>query len=287
MTTKTKAKVSIAIIFVCSIMLLVAIAGVCIALNKSYKFGGGVSFSSADIKATITNANISGGSVIGDGKMQQISVDGLIREANNLDSWTGVNFKIAKDSKDITIRFNIINHDTNKTLKISLGQISANMDNAYINVKIEGQDQKDKIAYIKRAKTNEQSEVIEESFKQIVITLGINDKSKDASISNFNLPIVLQNVDGYVISLCNNSADVDANTFVCTDINNTLISLDKGFELCGKTLTIANQSQIDFYYSFQTNNGTVNTYLIKADKNIVIPIYKDSNITITKIVKAN
>ena len=285
MTTKTKIRLSVAIAVIAVIMTVVAIVGICLASNKSYTFNGEVSFTSSDIKATITEANISGASV-GDDKMQPIEVDGLITESENFDSWKGLDFKLGKDSNDIEIRFNIINHSVDKTLKIDLGQIQAQLTNASMSIKFDGMDADTLTTYVARARTDQQGIVIEESFKQIIITLHVNQRNKDASINDFNIPIVFQNVDGYVVNLSSQSVEVDASTVVYTDIDSTEIKFDNTLELCGNMITIINKTEYDFNYRFVFNNGTPNSYIIKAGKQIVLAFDKDSNVVITSIIKS-
>ena len=287
MTTKTKVRVSVAIIILVALMAAIGVAGICLTINKNYTFNGKVSFTSADVNATITKANISGGVLSSSDKMQEIQVNGLITETEDIKSWTGLDFKLEKDSKDVEIRFNIINHSTDKTLKIDLGEIKANLTNASISARFDGVDAGTTTAYIARAKTDQQGTVTEESFKQVIITLHVNKKNKDASITNFNIPVVLQNIDAYIVNLTSQSVEVDANAMVYTDVNASAVKLNRNLELCGNLITIINQSEYDFNYRLIFNNGTPNSYVIKAGKHIVLAFDKDSNVIITSIVKVN
>ena len=284
MTTKTKLKVSVAIISVIVAMAVITIVGLCLTLNKSYTFKGKISFVSTDINATITKANISGGELNSD-KMQQIEVDGLVRDSEAINSWKDLDFKLAKDSKDIVITFKIINHSKDKTLKIDLGQLTAKQTNALISVRFDGQDEDVKTAYVKRAKANQQGEITEESYRQVVVTMRVNKKRKDASITDFNLPISLQNVDAYVVSLSSLSVEIDANTMIYTDIDTNLLKLNNSLEVCGNIVTIANKSQYRFKYSYTKNSGAINSVEIQPNDQFSIGFDSDSSVIITSIVK--
>ena len=285
MTTKTKIKVSVAVILLSVVMAAMLIIGVCLSLNRSYTFKGKISIISSDIKATISKASVSGGELLDDNKMQQIEVDGLITETENLKTWEGLDFKLGKNSKDIVIRINIVNHSTDKTLKVSLADLSAKTTNTSVSVQFDGMDEGVKTTYIERAKTNQQGTVTQESFKQIVITLHANKKNKNTSLTDLNVPIELQSIDAYVVNLSNKSVEVDANTFVYTDVNTERVKLNQSLELCGNLVTLVNQSQYDFNYKVTFNNGTLNSYTVKAGKNIVFPFDKDTDVVIIAIVK--
>lgn len=282
MTTKTKVKVLIATVAVLVVMVAVLIAGVCFSLNRTYTFGGKVSFVSSDIKATITKATVRGAS-IDDSKMQSLEIDGLVNDAENVNSWSGLDFKISKGSKDVVIKFNIVNHSTDRTLKVALGEVTANMVNASISIQFNGQDADDKIAYIGRAKTDQQGNITEESLKQVVITMHINKKNKDASVTDFNLPIVFQNVDGYVININNQGVEDDSNTMIYTDIDANLLKLNDSLEVCGNLITIVNQSEYKFKYSYTKNGGAINYIEVKPNEQFCIGFNSDSSIIISMV----
>lgn len=284
MTTKTKRKMCIAVISLSVIMALIAILGICLSLNRSYIFKGKIAFISSDVQATVTKANICGGDLIGADKMQQIEVDGLISQTEGVKTWEGLEFKLSKGSKDVEIRFNIINHSTDKTLKINIGDISAKTENASIDVRFEGVDSKAKTAYVARAKADQQGLVVEESFKQVVITLRVNKKYKDATIKDLNIPISLQNVDAYVINITNISGETDANTMVYTDVDGNSQKLNQSIEVCGNTITFINQTEYALEYKFILNNGTPSPYNIQAGGNIVFAVDQDSSIVIASII---
>ncbi len=287
MTTKTKVKVGIAAIVLSVVMTVIAITGICLSLNKTYTFKGKIAFISSDIQATITKASISGGDLANNDKMQQIEVDGLITETESLKTWEDLDFKLSKDSKNIEIRFNIINHSTNKTLKINVGDISANIDNAFVDVRFEGMDSSVKTAYVARAKTDQQGDVVEEFFKQVIVTLQVNKKYKDASVTDLNIPISIQSLDAYVIKVTNLSAESDSNTMVYTDTNGNVQKLNQTIEVCGNTVTIINQTESAFEYKFILNNGTPTAYTIQAGMHIVFAVDQDSSIILANIVKVN
>lgn len=282
MTAKTKRGVLIAVAVLSVAMVMIIIVGV-MSLFKSSTFKGSISFISSDIQATIAKASVSGGEISKD-KMQQINVDGLITENQGIKTWEDLDFKLSKDSKDIEIRFNIINHSTEKTLKVSLGDVNGKMNNASVDIKFDGMDSTIKTAYIAKAKISQQGEIVEENFKQVVIILRVDQKYKDATIKDLNIPIALLSVDAHVINVAN-MCDDEINTLVHTDINTVGQKLDRSLELCGNDAIFTNQSEFTVEYRFIINNGTPTIYTAVAGGGIRFSFEGDSNVAIVEVVK--
>ena len=197
MTTKKKLIISLSVLSVTIIVAIASVIGVLALMDTSFNLGGNISFTATNIHATVSAANVSGGTVTdASNKMKEIAIDAYNDGAEAIATWAGLDIQFPKSGDDVVIKFTITNHSENEKLSITIGELAGTEKNATMTVTITGEEAGTTTATINEAvpaDADAQTERVEYS-KEIVVTFHITNKNKDASITGFNIPIALANV---------------------------------------------------------------------------------------------
>ena len=214
MSTRKKLAVSLSILGLTIIMAVVSVVGVIALMDTSFNFGGNISFTAgADINATISKATVEGGSLTDSTKMPQININATNDGSEAMADWQGVNLSFSQSGADVLVKFTITNHNPSKSLQVDIGTLTGTCTNAEMSAQITGAIAGSTKTFIPNAIPADAAAGTPEVkySREIVITFHILDTNKDASITNFDIPISLQNVAN------TNSIPVNVNTSYWVD----------------------------------------------------------------------
>ena len=203
MSTKKKLIISLSVLSVTIIVAIASVVGVLALINTDFNFGGSISFTATNIHATVSKASVTGGTLTDETKMQEIFMDAENSGSDDVATWSGVNLNFPENGADVVIKFTITNHSENEKLRLTIGELTGTYNNATMSVAITGEAEGVKTAVIDPAvpaDADAGTDRIEYS-KEVVITFQITDKNKDASITNFNIPISLTKFDGWNVTV--------------------------------------------------------------------------------------
>ena len=211
MSSRKKLVLSLSALFLTVVVGIVSVVGVLALLNTEFEFGGSIRFTATNVHATVSQAVINDGAISTNGKMPQITYDANNDDVNGVgaDDWSGLDLQFPEDGEDVVIKFTVTNHSTSDKLRLIIGKPTGTAVNATIEVEItEGRDGAsalamgtDEIYTTSVINTAVEGTPNTEYSAEVVVTFHIQDKNKDASITDFNIPITLEKVNGYIITL--------------------------------------------------------------------------------------
>ncbi len=192
------------------------IMGVLAAQNIMLNIGGSISFKATDVQATISEGELSGGTLANAAsKMQEITFDAENDGTAELATWTDLQLQFNQKGEDLTITFTITNNHTEQALNADISNtFVGTFDNATMKIEVfENAAVSDSpTASITYTSTGTTDDAISTSlnaktegsasYATYRVTFHIVNANKSASISNFNIPITLSLAqNGYTVTL--------------------------------------------------------------------------------------
>ncbi len=150
-------------------------------IKSQLELGGNIFFQSTDkVYATISAGSVEGGTITETNKLNELVFDANTTSPD-MSSWQDFNLNFNENGDDVKLNFSITNNNTEKSLLVTTGTVRADsFKNATCDVKVNGNNI---TTYTIASNVTANYSVI---FK-------VTDKNYNASITNFVIPISLEN----------------------------------------------------------------------------------------------
>lgn len=159
-------------------------------MNASFRLGGNISFVANNVMATISAGQVSGGTLTdADSKLKQITINTTDNGQTAMATWSGLDLQFPENGADVTISFTVTNNHTEKDLLVEVGEMTGTKTNADMTITADGGSANSVVI----AKNNDSAEY--------VVTFNVTDKTKSASITNFDIPIEFSLTETYTASV--------------------------------------------------------------------------------------
>ena len=192
MNIRKKLILSLSILSVTLVMAIVSVIGVLALINTDFNFGGNISFTAGEgVNATISKADVTEGALLNTTLMPEVKINSESDGSEELSKWKDINLTFPTGVNQVTISFNITNHNQVNMLAIDIGGVAGTYNNATVSVEIVHVGKGVTYSVVSSAHQETGEATPTEYYKQIIITFSKTNTSLDASVSNFNIPINL------------------------------------------------------------------------------------------------